>query len=286
TTPAFSWSIGLQYAANNNKVLDLQGAEFVDMPGAFAGAPGAAVLGSRVGVLRGNDFARCGRGLLIGGLDIDALCGPNAPRGALFIGQDGFPILDPTVRVIMDPHPDWTGSLRTDFTFGRNWQLSALFDTRQGNEVWNGTRGALYQFGTHKDTEIRGQQRAFGSPGFHQGPVAGPGAGTPVTIDQAWFQGLGSGFGPVASQFVEDGSFVKLREVAVTYDANWGWIQRSLGVENLRIRLAGRNLVTWTDYSGIDPETNLGGAEVNLLGVDYFNNPATRTFVLTLGFNR
>lgn len=286
TTPGFSWSIGLQYATNNNKVLDLQGAEFVDMPGAFAGAPGAAVLGSRVGVLRGNDFARCGRGLVIGGQDIDALCGANASVGALFIGQDGFPILDPTVRVIMDPHPDWTGSLRTDLTFGSSWQLSALFDTRQGNEVWNGTRGALYQFGTHKDTEIRSSQIAFGSNGFHEGAVAGPGAGTPVTIDQAWFQGLGSGFGPVASQFIEDGSFVKLREVAVTYDARFPWIQSSLGVETVRIRLAGRNLITWTDYNGIDPETNLGGAEVNLLGIDYFNNPATRTFVLTLGFNR
>lgn len=284
-TAAFTWSVGLQYARNNNKVLDLQGAEFVDMPGAFAGAPGAAVVGSRVGVLRGNDFARCGRGLVIGTVDVDALCG-NAPRGALFIGQDGFPILDPNVRVIMDPHPDWTASLRSDFTLGRNWQVSALFDTRQGNEIWNGTRGALYQFGTHKDTEIRGTQQVFGSGGFHAGPVAGPGAGTPVTIDQAWFQGLGSGFGPVATQFIEDGSFVKLREVAVTYDADHQWIRNALGVESVRIRLAGRNLFTWTDYSGIDPETNLGGAEVNLLGVDYFNNPATRTYVLTLGFNR
>ena len=108
----------------------------------------------------------------------------------------------------MDPHPDWTASLRTDLTLGRRWQLSALVDTRQGNEVWNGTRGALYQFGTHKDTEIRGTQQVFGSNGFHEGAVAGPGAGTPVTIDQAWFQNLGSGFGPVASQFIEDGSFV------------------------------------------------------------------------------
>lgn len=285
TSENFTWGLGLQYGTNNNKVLDLQGAEFVDMPGAFAGAPGAAVVGSRVGVLRGNDFARCGRGLTIGGQAIDQLCG-NAPAGALFIGQDGFPVLDPTIRVIMDPHPDWTAALRSDFTFGRRWQLSALVDTRQGNEVWNGTRGALYQFGTHKDTEIRGTQQTFGANGFHSGAVAGPGAGTPVTIDQAWFQGLGSGFGPVASQFIEDGSFVKLREVAITYDADQPFIRNSLGIESLRIRLSGRNLVTWTDYRGIDPETNLGGAEVNLQGIDYFNNPSTRTFALTLGFNR
>jgi TonB-linked SusC/RagA family outer membrane protein len=285
TNPTWGLTFGALFGTNDNEVLDLQGAEFVDMPGAFAGAPGAAVVGSRVGVLRGNDFARCGRALVIDGVNIDQLCG-GAAAGALFIGQDGFPILDPEIRVIMDPHPDWTASLRTDMTLGRRWQLSALVDTRQGNEVWNGTRGALYQFGTHKDTEIRGTQQVFGSNGFHEGAVAGPGAGTPVTIDQAWFQNLGSGFGPVASQFIEDGSFVKLREVSVSYDADHPFIQRSLGIQSLRIQLSGRNLVTWTDYTGIDPETNLGGAEVNLQGVDYFNNPATRTFVLTLGFNR
>jgi hypothetical protein len=161
-----------------------------------------------------------------------------------------------------------------------------LFDTRQGNEVWNGTRGALYQFGTHKDTEIRNTEQVFGSSGFHPGAVGGPGAGTAVVIDQSWFQGLGSGFGPVASQFIEDGSFVKLREVALAYEADQPWARRLFGGSSVKIRLAGRNLFTWTDYSGIDPETNLGGAEVNLLGVDYFNNPSTRTFVFSLGFSR
>src|SRR5205807_4136429 len=55
-----TWEIAGQWATNDNRVTDLSGAKFVDLPGAFAGAPGAAVLGSRVGVLRGNDFARCG----------------------------------------------------------------------------------------------------------------------------------------------------------------------------------------------------------------------------------
>ena len=50
--------------------------------------------------------------------------------------------------------------------------------------------------------------------------------------------------------------------------------------------MAGRNLATWTKYSGIDPETNLGGAEVAAQGIDYFNNPQTRSFVITLGINR
>jgi len=50
--------------------------------------------------------------------------------------------------------------------------------------------------------------------------------------------------------------------------------------------VAGRNLHTWTNYRGIDPEANLAGATALIQGVDYFNNPQTRSFVLSLGLNR
>ncbi len=49
------------------------------------------------------------------------------------------------------------------------------------------------------------------------GAVFGPGSGTAVPIGENWYTGLGSGFGTVASQFLEDGSFVKLREISVGY---------------------------------------------------------------------
>lgn len=302
TRPNFSWEFGLLFGTNKNKVVDLQGAEFVDMPGAFAGAPGAAVVGSKVGVLRGNDFVRCGRDdISPEGISADQVLADcaGAPAGALYIGADGFPVLDQTIRVIMDPHPDWTGSFRTSFTFWNKLNVSGLIDVRQGNEIWNGTRGALYNFGTHADTRERadctiqgsdlvctGNEKVFGQDGFHEGPVAGPGAGTPVPIGENWYNGLGGGFGPVASQFIEDGSFVKLREIAVGYTFDQPWVNRYLGLTSLDVRLAGRNLKTWTDYTGIDPETNLGGAEVNLQGIDYFNNPVTRVWVLTFGLNR
>jgi hypothetical protein len=107
-----------------------------------------------------------------------------------------------------------------------------------------------------------------------------------VPIGENWYTGLGSGFGDVASQFLEDGSFVKLREISVGYTFDGGWVRQGLGLTSLDLRLAGRNLATWTKYSGIDPETNLGGAEVAAQGVDYFNNPQTRSFVITLGINR
>ncbi|MGQ0560281.1 MAG: SusC/RagA family TonB-linked outer membrane protein, partial [Gemmatimonadota bacterium] len=278
----FEWDIGFQWAKNRNLVEDLVGAEFVLVGGAFSGSPGAVVKGHQAGVLRGGDFARCGRALVIDGVDIDAQCGGAA--GALYIAEDGFPILDPEQRVIMDPFPDWTGAVRTAVRIGK-LSLSGLVDFKKGGQMWNGTRGALYNFGTHKDTEIRGEQRAFGSDDFHPGAVAGPGAGKQVTIDEDWFTGLGNGFGPVATQFIEDAGFVKLRELSAAYSFTQDFV-RSFGVNSLDVRLGARNLHTWTDYTGIDPETNLSGAEANLRGIDYFNNPQTRSYVLSVTVNR
>ena len=156
--------------------------------------------------------------------------------------------------------------------------------------MWDGTRGALYVFGTHKDTEIRGQERVFGPAvgtvkGFYEPKVTGPGAGQTVVIDQDWFTGDGGAFGDNGTQFVENSGFVKLREISVGYTLDQPFIKRS-GWSSIDLRLSGRNLKTWTKYQGIDPESNLAGASGFIQGFDWFNNPQTRSFVLSVGLNR
>ncbi|HLL48629.1 MAG TPA: hypothetical protein VK399_18155, partial [Longimicrobiaceae bacterium] len=84
--------------------------------------------------------------------------------------------------------------------------------------------------------------------------------------------------------FVEDASYVKLREIALNYSLP-GSITRRFGMSGIDLRLAGRNLKTWSDYTGFDPETNLGGG-TNQQGVDYYNNPQTRQFILSVNLNR
>ena len=302
------WDLGFQYAHNKNKVLELRGAEAVDLPtgGYFTGTLVSAVRGNPIGVFRSYDFVRCRYGTpnsvdLGSGeaTDINALCQQaKMPNGALYVGEDGFPVEDPTQRVIGDPNPNWTGSVRTGIRF-RKVSVTGLLDIRRGGVIWNGTKGALYNFGTHGDTRVRadctynadgdlgctGNERTFGKT-FMKGPVFGPGAGPAVPRGENRSTGLGSGFGDVASQFLEDGGFVKLREISVGYTFDGRWVKQGLGLTSLDLRLAGRNLATWTKYSGIDPETNLGGAEVAAQGIDYFNNPQTRSFVITLGINR
>jgi hypothetical protein len=80
--------------------------------------------------------------------------------------------------------------------------------------------------------------------------------------------------------------FIKLREISLSYTADQPWVRNRLGLSSIDVRVAGRNLHTWTKYTGYDPETNLGGATGHSLGLDYFNQPQTRSFVITLGLNR
>jgi hypothetical protein len=186
--------------------------------------------------------------------------------------------------LIGDPNPDWTASLRTTFTLFDKLRLSGLLDVKHGGDMWNGTRGALFFFGTHKDTER-----------FHGGGVdtvfascsgCGPGAGSEVNLNwDTWFiDGPGSGFTGPGTQFIEDAGFVKLRDVSLSYTWEAAWL-RSIGFNTLDITVSGRNLVTWTDYTGLDPESNLLGQSL-ARGLEYFNHPQTRSFAFTLTFRR
>jgi hypothetical protein len=231
----------------------------------------------------------------VNGVDLATVCA-GQPAGALYIADNGFPVADPNRRVLADPNPDWTGSVRSGFRY-KKWEVSGLVDIRHGGDIHNGTRSALYSYGTHKDTEQRavcdgdtctGNEKTFGRGGWFDGPVVGPGAGTAVPIGENWYrQGLGAGvFAGNSDGFFEDGSYVKLRELSLGYTLDTEWVRRTLGLTSLDLRVAGRNLKTWTDYTGYDPETNLGGAIQNTRGMDYFNMPQTRSFVFTVNLNR
>jgi hypothetical protein len=80
--------------------------------------------------------------------------------------------------------------------------------------------------------------------------------------------------------FVEDASFWKLRELGVTLAAPERWASRA-GAGTLSLSLSGRNLATWSAYSGLDPEVNQFGAS-NFLSRDLLTQPPTRTISLRL----
>ena len=289
------WDLGVQFGRNRGMVTSLAGAQFIAYTSeGFTGAAGSSTLGYAPGVIRGADFLRCGNGSRANvpglpgtQLDIDALCG-SAPRGALFLGPNGLPIPDPVQRVIGDPNPKYTMSYSSQLKLWDKLTLSGLVDVRKGGRIWNGTRGILNFFGTSSGTLIRDRTDGQFGKNFLTDvypTVGGPGAGVVAFKNQQdwenWFRGNGGGFGPVSAQFMEDGSFAKFRELSLQYDLG-DLLRSSGGFTGATVRIAGRNLKTWTRYRGFDPESNLGGAEWLTQGIDYFNNPQARSFILSI----
>jgi hypothetical protein len=80
--------------------------------------------------------------------------------------------------------------------------------------------------------------------------------------------------------YIEDADFWKLREVSITFTAPGEWARR-MGTQQLRLTLAGRNLKTWTDYSGFDPEVNQFGFD-NFATADFLTQPNVRSLTARL----
>jgi hypothetical protein len=292
------WDVNAQWGKNTSCVLDLAGTDEIGLTG-FEGATNSVVSPEiaaedgvdcyPIGVFYTTDFVRFGRGIELDGVSIDAKY-PGWAKGDLYIGADGFPVQDAQNRVTGDANPDWTASLRNTFSLGDHLQISGLVDVKRGGEAWNGTKGALYFFGTHADTEAyhgAGKQEVFGETYFTQWGAHGPGAGKSVPLNWAtWFwNGIGSSFTGPDSQSIEDAGFVKLRDVSVTYSVRGSGMLDRLGFSGVDVTVSGRNLRTWTDYTGIDPESNLNNQTLGR-GIDYFNNPQTRSFVASFTLTR
>jgi hypothetical protein len=77
---------------------------------------------------------------------------------------------------------------------------------------------------------------------------------------------------------MDNGSFVKLRELALSY--SFGKVNNS--INDLTLTFSGRNIYSWDNYHGFDPETNAGGGSTLVRGVDFGNVPIPRTFAFTI----
>lgn len=282
----FSWMTTVNWSRNKNTVTDLSGVESVFLNG-FTEPSSRAIKGQALGVIYGNRWAR------------------NAD-GSLVFDANGFPQMAPSQGILGDPNPNWRMGIINTFRYER-LTLNVVFDFKQGGKMWNGTKNAMVSYGTDGSTDKwttisaaqastlknwdgktptdvltatpttkRYYKNADGSVSF-RGWVGNFGKGD-VIVDESYLRiGPGNGFNGPSEQAIEDGSYVKLREVSLSYTLPL----RFLGMQALTVSASGRNLKIWTDYSGVDPETNLTGAS-NGQGLDYFNNPSVKTWTLSL----
>ena len=276
-TKSFKWDINVNFSTNKNRVESLaEGLESLSL-GGFETPGSRAVVGQPYGVIYGGRWLRDGNGNIVIDDEGDASTNPNF----------GFPVVDPEEGVIGDPNPDWLMGIRNTFTY-KAFTLTALLDIRKGGDIWNGTEGALVSIGTSATTESRGETKVWEGVSGHldaDGNLVSSGQtnSTQVVLDEQWYRnGNGSGFGPVGEQFIQDGGWVRLREVSLSYHMNPKYLKKT-PFASIDISLSGRNLWLDTDYTGVDPETNLTGTGVfRAEGFEYFNMPNTKSYGFTI----
>jgi TonB-linked SusC/RagA family outer membrane protein len=157
------------------------------------------------------------------------------------------------VRAYGDAAPSFTMGFSNSVTW-RNWRLSGLLDWQHGGDLVSVTQDVLDAFGAAGDQPDGGAGRA-------------------VKNDQ-----LG------IAQYVYDASFVKLREISLSYEIPPSLVSSTLrGVRSARLELSGRNLKTWTSYPGLDPEvSNFGSQQISRF-IDLAPYPPSRTYFVSLG---
>ncbi len=274
----FSWDITVNFSKNKNMVTALApGLESLTL-GGFETPASRAVVGQPNGILYGGRWLRDTNGHVVIDDEGTPATNPNY----------GFPVVDPKEGVIGDPNPKWLAGIRNTVTY-KGFALSFLIDIRKGGDIWNGTEGALVSIGTSKTTETRGETKVFDGVMGHLGSdgttvvTSGTTNTTPVVLDENWYRnGNGSGFGPVAEQFIQDGGWVRLRDLSLAYTFNPEWLKKCC-FKSLTLGVSGRNLWLKTKYTGVDPETNLTGTgSFRAEGFEYFNNPGTKSMAFSL----
>jgi hypothetical protein len=208
--------------------------------------------------------------------------------GNIVTDSSGFPEVAIEQQVIGDPNPDFRAGLGMNLDY-KAINFSFLFETSQGNDMWGGTQGVLRHFGIAPETAVEsvapvdlpiyGSSNVVPAGSTFRGNIGDWGGGL-VALDQSWYSSNGGGFGQVGEQFVEDASWIKLREITLNYNFPSNLLD-FLGAKSGQIGVAGRNLLLITDFKGVDPEVNLTGASKGR-GLDYFTNPGTRSVLLNL----
>ncbi|HEY3370501.1 MAG TPA: SusC/RagA family TonB-linked outer membrane protein [Prolixibacteraceae bacterium] len=267
-TRDLNWTLTVNFTQNKNKVLSLaEGVTDISL-GGFTGSTINVVAGEAYGSMFSTGFYKDAQGNVIINDD---------PASAGY----GYPIKNDITKSLGKIAPDWTMGIGNDLSY-KGASLSFLFDIKQGGIMWNGTKSRMIGFGTAKVTENRGQNVTFDGTKGHidavSGEIVSTGAKNDIvaTYSQYYYSNIGGGASPAQEQFVEKTNWVRLREVTIAYEL--GKVIKNTFIKQLRVYATGRNLWLDTPYDGIDPETNLFGAD-NTQGLDYFNMPNTKSYV-------
>ena len=286
----FTWDVDVNYAINRSRVIELdQEGLLQNYVIASNSAQVIAAVGQPYGTLFGNAFLR------------DA-------NGAIIVNATGAPKTDPTKRTLGKYTPDWIGGVTNTFSY-KGISLSVLIDGSFGGSIYNGTFATGTYTGVLASTlPGRGAENGglfYYYPGNNKGngtvkldAGANAPAGETVYDDGIIFSGVTDdgkantrilpaqqyykSFRTIDEANIFDASYVKLREVKLSYALPLKWV-RSIRLNGVSVSLVGRNLlILHRNIDDIDPEVafNTGNGQ----GLESLSNPTTRSYGFNINF--
>jgi len=258
-TDAFQWTTNFNISFNNNKIEKL--ASDISL-----GASGRNISILRQGYST-NSFQ------LYKQLKVDEQTGNAVYED---VNGDGL-ITSADRQIVGNALPNYTGGLTNNFTF-KGFDLSFFFYFQQGNKIMNMNDFFMVHGGTQANIGFLPRQlERWQKPGdvtdiprlttYSANPTQNGGAAN----------NYGGNVASLSSRYLEDGSFIRLKTLTLGYTLPKDVLSK-IGVSKFRIYAQGTNLLTFTNYGGLDPEVSSQSNNQNTVGYDWATVPQPRTF--------
>ncbi len=250
----FRWSTSLNLATNQNRITKLDGEQKL-LPGNDGRYMNSLIVGEAIGVFYGPKFA-----------------GADPANGdALYFKQDGKTTNDYNEAgnfIVGNPNPKYIGGVTNTFSY-KGIELSFLFQGVFGNQIMNGAGGFMSASFDWFDNQTRDQLNRWQKPGD-------------ITNVPQLRLGYGNGIS-ASSRYIENGDYVRLKNLTVAYNFKSDVLKR-LKLNSAKVYLTGVNLLTFTKYSGWDPEVNTDYRASNRnQGGDFYAAPQVKN--VSIGLN-
>ena len=268
----FKWNTNVTFSKNENEVLALNGGETsiaLSNSNSNIGLPGFnnAIwidVGQPIGLIKGLEYAgvwKSDESILAGAYGV----APGSPK---YIDQNNDGIINNDDFVnIANALPNYTFGWNNTFSY-KNFDLNVLVIGVQGNDVYNIARSL-----------IESQDEGTGVNLLNAWTPTNENTNVPGHNAIGDFRN--------SSRWVEDGSYIRIKNITLGYNLSKTWL-KPLGISSAHIYLTGTNLLTFTDYTGFDPESN-NAANVNtssstdsFAGVDLASYPSQKKYTLGL----
>ena len=268
------WSTTLNLAGNRNKVLDIGGAN------QFLSGTGVITLTNfnivRVGEPVSSFFGRINDGVFQNQGEVDASAQRTAkPGDRRFVDLNGDGVINDNDRTILgNAQPKLFGGITNTISY-KNVELSVFLNGVFGNKILNVNRFRLEALGSGSSSGT--------PPGTPNNSTIVLDRWTPTNPSQTVARANTVYGGDILSSYqVENGTFVRVKNISLAYNLPNALIQR-LKLRSLRVYASGQNLLTFTNYTGYDPEVSRFGQNTVSAGIDFGGYPIAKMY--TIGFN-